>query len=245
LDNFKAAGMDGPAALNALNDEAQSYQMLLDPNDIQNLPLTDGVNQKLIDRITPQDFELAFGDGNGNFDEAKAKAYVWMLASANPEMGSVDDQESIAGITVKLLRSAWSAVRNGAQTVGAWYKIKDSEITSVGGKVLQNWQKIGVNHSISALFGAVALGVSYANSRPSGSFQIVGAVGSGITTFGNFLNGAGSTFEPALSEHAFRSRVRLRSEGAKGRAENDDCRKRDDWPDNAHDDDIAIAFAMG
>jgi hypothetical protein len=188
LDNFKNAGLDGATAVDAFNKEALSYQMLLDPKDIQNLPLLDGFNQKLIGYIKPEDIEAAFGDGNGNFDEEKAKAYVEMIASANPEMGSVDKKTSIAALTFNEVRYVFSLVRNGMKVPDAYSLAKKGQNSKLSAFV-----RTGIAHVLSGVFGAVAIGLSFAN-HPSDPAQKATAAGIGIGAFGNFLNGAGKIY---------------------------------------------------
>jgi hypothetical protein len=154
-----------------------------DSDNVQTM-VTEALSETLVDKADGDIMKLMFGDANGNFDEAKAKAVIDSALAANPDLFKTTDGQTLnAGDVMSMVRSMWDVGRQQN-------KIGDTLPKVISGLNLDvsDAYKQGLLHIGSAL---LAGGVLIANSVVGGNTPTADAerVASGLQFAGLMMEG--------------------------------------------------------
>ncbi len=146
--------------------EVEDYSSIIDPADVDDAgTLPENVSNVLLEKLTPENVDLLFGDGHGGIDDAKIKSFVDAAANQNPGL-SKEDNELIAGATFNAVKSMILAIRHGVQASVAWKQITTGEAPQGGGgwsiKSIKDIYRVGALHGANSILGAIGLGLTKA-----------------------------------------------------------------------------------
>ncbi|MDF0733626.1 type III effector HrpK domain-containing protein [Pseudomonas entomophila] len=168
LDDALAKGGDPLAAIGQFGSQAALFSEFLgdrvspqDASDVQQR-INQALSQTLIDGATDDALKDIFGDGSGNFDEAKVTAIIEKAMADDPDMFKDASGTPIRPQdVVSLMRSVWDLNRQGEKISDALPKAIDGMKLNVGEAYKQ-----GLLHIGSAL---LAGGVLAARSSTGGN----------------------------------------------------------------------------